>query len=1380
MAEREHILIGLVKEVLGPRHGYKEVLPYDQNPRDEYITGVLAPELAVGQPDLDGEVDELLLQSDVDQTEETSAEEDQDTQGFAAVPGAFTSPALDPRLQPRSIGLSFVIEVEEGTPYIEICATWARYREIDQKWERHPDYILLAQVAVTERRRTSAQLESKDDVSLRMRSSLIPGTGNRWKVWLYLVNGRVIPDKGKPITFDFVFQPQIRVNCVNGTRPVPVQEQESYVPGLRTGVLAEEEASLTMLYRERTAFARGHMCGATWREIDPERSHPRLPSPSDAPFAWTDRWLLAEEVQKQFSPADVRTEIVPVYPIGTPKLDWNSRGPAPILSPELLAETWSSVSLEAALRPLIAGYQAWIDAQYRIARSLPEGMQQVARGNIATCEETLQRLGEAIDLLTTDETARLAFCFANKAIALQAKWAGKKLVWRPFQLAFILLNVVPLVDPLHETRKMCDLLWIPTGGGKTESYLGLTAFTLALRRLQAREGDSTGEDCTGAGVGVISRYTLRLLTIQQFRRALGLITACEMLRVQNLEAGSVGWRPADCSREDNWLWGGTRFSAGLWVGSGVTPNGLFSIKAKINDRFTIFPGALDILKDIRSDYNGPDMKLRKETERTKVESGGEPAQVLSCPCCAAMLAVPNDGLAPGRYTMHFTFTGGRTSGLSAASFDGTGFSIIVEDAQIAQMAGMSCRALTMTLLLDKRVEHRQFDSWWYENVLSRLGEGATLLAARPARAGYLILNYENSRDNSNKCDFEIYCPSPTCDLNNRLWAEQVPLARSIESVSSDRGGLTAQGWMAKQGCAALPGDAGWQWQDVPTFFQPLKGREVVAGRMPVPAYTTDDQVYHRCPSLLIATVDKFARLAHEGKASSIFGNVEFYHSRWGYYREGCPPHGDSSLATKYKDHPSGHSRGNALHTQVPAFAPPDLILQDELHLIEGPLGSMVGLYETVIDLLCQRPYKGKRIGPKYIASTATVRQAATQVRALFNRELAQFPPSAVNASDRFFALDSDEHPLDSELPGRLYVAICAPGKGAQTPIVRMWSGLMQTAFKRRAVADINELDRYWTLVGYFNAIRELAGALALYRQDITEWIKWMRKREGGLVGQDGNPDDQMRQLTEENRIELSSRVSSTELPSRLEVVGKRMPSAVDAVFSTSMFGTGVDIDRLGLMVVHGQPKTTAAYIQATGRVGRQGGGLVVTFFRAGRPRDLDHYEFFTGYHRALYRYVEPITVAPFSPRARERALGPLSVILLRHGRNVAFNWRIQQRLMGAYHARPYWMADHRRDREVELIPDLLEARAATQPEGRRPPAGVTRQESSSELDRWAAAAREYPDADKFVYHESSYAMPPSRHVILGDPQHRIQGLTEVYENAPQSLREVEETTGFRD
>jgi hypothetical protein len=1368
VAERNYILIDLVKEVLGPRLGPHEVLLDTQNPRDEYITGVLAPARAPRQPDdIEADSDEVI--------EETTSEEDQDTQGLAIVPGVF-SPALDPKALPRSIGLSFTVEADSDTqPQIEVCATWARYRQQQQGWQRYPSVCLTGPVGV-ENNEWSADI----GVSLQLRSRMI--SNGRWRISLFLVNTTQVDEAQPTGTGDYIFQPQIRTHCCTGTKLIPVHTvEDSSLTDNLTGSLAVEDASLSLLYRERTALARGHLCGVTWKAIDPERPHTTLPSPAEAPFAWTDGILVAETEQEKFSPADVRTEMVPCYPIEAPSMNWREEyGSNPVLDPEVLAETWQSIQMQERLLPLVEGYEAWLAGQRTQIVGLSATQQSMAETHLQYCHEAAQRMREAVEILANDGDVRLAFCFANKAIAVQSRWnntlrgrTDEVLNWRPFQLAFILLNIAALANPLHSDRRTCDLLWFPTGGGKTEAYLGLAAFTLALRRRRSRQ--NAAGDQTGAGVGVFSRYTLRLLTIQQFRRALGVITACEMLRVYNLDQSGqpVGWRPKEYTSQEHFLWGGIRFSAGLWVGGGVTPNNQISIGPVPGSRGMVFyVGALDILQGAGKDYQGPNSALRKAIKQSShLEKDGEPAQVVSCPCCGSTLAVPDDGLGPGQHTLHFAFHNGRTTTPLPTQLQSGSYSLSVDTVNIVSHTAANYRTLSLTFTIpdDSRLSANQIDEWWHQQIGPVLGQDVSLVAARPARPGYFILTYVDNRNKSHQCDFDIYCPNPKCELNQYAWVEQVPLSRLTRSTSASSGAQMQLMPINTGGISDLPKSPGLEWQEVPEYFR-AGVDQPVSNRIPIPAFTVDDQIYHRCPSLVIATVDKFARLAFEPKAASLFGYVDHYHSRWGYYRAGSPPSGSSSLPTNHQPHPTGFARGHQLHKQVVPFLTPDLILQDELHLIEGPLGSMVGLYETAVDLLCQRQQQNQTIIPKYVASTATIRQAESQVQSLFDRKLAQFPPSALSADDRFFAYDQEVHPLESERPGRLYVAVCAPGKGVQTPIVRIWSRLLQIIHERlQTNSSLSELDRFYTLVGYFNAIRELAGALSLYRQDIPERMEF---QSGANV----------RRL--ERPLELSSRASSLDLPMLLERLKVSAPRAQDAVLATSMFGTGVDVDRLGLMVVHGQPKTTAAYIQATGRVGRQGGGLVVTFFRASRPRDLDHYEFFTGYHRALYRYVEPITVAPFSPRARERGLGPLSVILLRQGQllsgqSVHADWKVQQRLSGAYYALAYRMNANRYDPEVVILPELLEARASQQSDGRRPVAGATEQEAASELDRWAALAGQFPDTNQFVYSEPAMTRSPERHVVLGDVQHQSQGLNEVFENAPQSLREVEETTGFR-
>ena len=270
-------------------------------------------------------------------------------------------------------------------------------------------------------------------------------------------------------------------------------------------------------------------------------------------------------------------------------------------------------------------------------------------------------------------------------------------------------------------------------------------------------------------------------------------------------------------------------------------------------------------------------------------------------------------------------------------------------------------------------------------------------------------------------------------------------------------------------------------------------------------------------------------------ASAIFGNVNRYDSLWGYHRDVSPPDTGKAKPGKCSD--------------VAQFEPPDLIVQDELHLIEGPLGSMVGLYETAVDALATGHSGSLTFAPKYVASTATTKQAVTQIRALFNREFHQFPSSGLTALDNFFSSGAEGHPLD-ERAGRLYVGVCCPGKGPQTPTVRIWSSLLQTAerIRKSNPGKVSELMPYWTIVGYFNAIRELAQARSLYRQDIPDWIK----RMDGATNARSNEDT--------NMLELNSNVGSAEVSAVLERLEKE--EAIDAVMATSMFGTGVDIDRL--------------------------------------------------------------------------------------------------------------------------------------------------------------------------------------------------------------------------
>jgi hypothetical protein len=715
---------------------------------------------------------------------------------------------------------------------------------------------------------------------------------------------------------------------------------------------------------------------------------------------------------------------------------------------------------------------------------------------------------------------------------------------------------------------------------------------------------------------------------------------------------------------------------------------------------------------------------------------GEPAQILNCPCCGSILAVPKDGLGANAegHTIHLVMKGSVNPEFLLSQV------IPLDEMVSAPIFSASNKStadeyitLSMTFSLKEgsRVLAGKLDDWWKNKVKPCLS--AKLVPFRISRAGYFRKSYIGKQGKENIENFELYCPNQNCELNtDKKWNEKVPIKFNNQCMGS-----------------LLDTSNNFAWEEPIEAFK----QSSYSLRIPISAFTVDDQIYSRIPCLLVATVDKFARLAFEPRAGALFGNINHYHSRTGYYRDNAGTDSPS---------PKTHIK------RVNPLSQPDLILQDELHLIEGPLGSMVGLYETAVETLCEQTAQGKIISPKYIASTATVRQSQSQVRCLFDRDVFQFPPLSLSAADSFFArTPANVHPVDTDvngqhLSGRLYVAVCAPGKGAQTPIVRLYSSMLQSIWelKQEGYSD-NDCDPFWTLVGYFNAIRELAGALTLYRQDIPERLRYIaeaREVSARVPGEE---------------IELSSRKDSTELPGLLTSLSQELPEAKDIVLSTSMFGTGVDIDRLGLMIVNGQPKTTSSYIQATGRVGRSQGGLVITFFRASRPRDLDHYEFFTGYHRAIYRYVEPITVTPFAARARERGMGAVAVALLRQAREiqgvaVAPEW--------AAKTNAFFMQSVRNSAsELQVINDLINRRSQIQLEIRRPPEDQVDREVRGGFDRWQTVAE---NESNLAYEEYAIDKDPTMPVVLGDEQHQERNFSVVYRNAPQSLREVEGMTRF--
>lgn len=748
----------------------------------------------------------------------------------------------------------------------------------------------------------------------------------------------------------------------------------------------EDEKSNLLLFRNKKTFAVGHGCSPSWNDND---------------IDFTD---------------SITTEAIPVYEI-------KPIVPNELKSVELKMFDLSDLSdndITDNLVKLNAEYESWINEQEEIAnKELKDELLETALRHIESCRLCLQRMEEGVELLNSNEKVNRAFRLMNRAMLLQqlhysietrnwiidkgnitglkdaiipdinnsTTWNQGLGAWRPFQLAFILMNLNSMFDANHPDREMVDLIWFPTGGGKTEAYLGLSAFTIFLKRLK---------DKSDSGTTVLMRYTLRLLTAQQFQRAASLICACDKIRKEN---------------EDEL--GAERISIGLWVGE-LTPNKRDAAKK-----------AFQIMEQGREEDN--------------------PFIVLKCPWCGSQMGY-------------------------------------LKEARTNKVKGYKRR---------------------------KIGTKETIV---------------------------YQCDNQQCDFSK--------------------------------------------------------------SEFNLPLIVIDEDIYDRPPTLLIGTVDKFAMLPWRPEAKTLFG-----------------------------------FRGNER-----PFSPPELIIQDELHLISGPLGSMVGLYETMIEELCTE----NNVKPKIIASSATISRAKEQINSLYGRgtnNVNIFPAQCLNAGDSFFAYE------DTTSTGRIYTGIFASALPSHaTAQVRVLSALLQSV-KSIPVSDEKERDPYWTALTYFNSIRELGHAATLIRADIREYMNsiWIRKAIKG---------DKRRFINRD--IELTSRINSNDIPEYLEQLSKswtgdKSEYPVDICLATNMISVGVDISRLGLMTVIGQPKTTSEYIQATSRVGRskKGPGLVFTIYNCSKPRDRSHFEHFQEYHSKIYSKVEPTSVTPFSAPARERALHAILVGLIR-------------------------------------------------------------------------------------------------------------------------------------
>ena len=276
----------------------------------------------------------------------------------------------------------------------------------------------------------------------------------------------------KPEISSCIFQPSIRINLSEDTEIIDPAEN------------AYTDEKLYFLYRKRPAKARGHMCSAVWKEIDYLEDEV-----FDKDVLWSDGIHFGDEC-KQFMTPDLRTEFIPLTPIPAPSFDWDPEfGDCPELSAYKISENWNIDDIEKTLSPLIDGYRSWIDSNHKKGEKLND-KKEIVDDILEDQEKTLERINDGIKILKNDYNSRLAFCFANRTIYLQNHWKNnkKEFVWRPFQLAFFLMNIESIYNEKSPDREILDLLWIPTGGGKTEAYMGIMAFTIALRRIRASKG----------------------------------------------------------------------------------------------------------------------------------------------------------------------------------------------------------------------------------------------------------------------------------------------------------------------------------------------------------------------------------------------------------------------------------------------------------------------------------------------------------------------------------------------------------------------------------------------------------------------------------------------------------------------------------------------------------------------------------------------------------------------------------------------------------------------------------------------------------------------------------------------------------------------------
>ena len=1496
---RTHLVKSLYENLLGPQNGPNETI---EQPYVKYQIGILEScyhsnlEKDIISPSDDKNPGERSKSADL------LASIDNDVQwpdSEIDTAGSF------------SLGLSFVLKGK--SPKIQICTTWGRYvrkPNIPQSlglFERKPNHHLtewlnVADYAVKSKEPIKLLVKdtknkiTKDGAELWIKTKKDHSKNDAWAVQIFLVNRTTYQDKDpktkKPKRQDEtirIFQPQIRVKI------------DEY-PNL--GVLGRDTDEDALYYYRNKTKARGFQCGSIWKEIDPE-------TPEDnnefRTFSWPDANAVPEEIRKDFMPSHIRTEYLPVYSINQPEVSPRN------YDADFFADTWSPEKIrhdpENGLQRLLDEYNNWISNQRKSLEEDPDIsdiLKEQGMKSLDDCEDSCKQIEKGIDFICNDERARLAFCFMNsvmsekrkndyKQIATDLRKVGKekeanelqKLNWREFQMAFILQSLRGVAGIDKNEQKVADVLWFPTGGGKTEAYLGITAFTISYRRLLS-ENETKNQDGeilnNDGGVCVISRYTLRLLTIQQFQRSLGVFVVSDLRRIQNwipksIKLDSLKFENEDLNKKfiSKDLWGDSRFSIGMWIGGDATPT-----------RFAHMPGGnkgkaiLNAEGVLISSREREKRFPRSWYEKPK----GDPTQVKNCPVCNNVLSLPehDDKL----HNLQITWVVKTPKSIDTlekiqkSEFEGQiiklnekpSFSLISEcdDGKFFVRVNMAIKILGK---IDKLRD--TIDSWWADFVNKNFvsGDLESLCSTRASMPGYFFL----TRDGDNRpYDFVIHCTNFDCELNKQKRSEIL-----TENFT------------------------------IPIPFQIKESKKIFSTSVPISAYTVDEQIYAKCPTFIIATSDKFASLPWDPRCASLFGNIDCMHENFGYGRRTCFENPKTTnvplLNTKnVRLVPESSELSNCKR-----FLPPSLIIQDELHLIEGPLGSMVGVYEMAVDVLS----RNEENRPKYIASSATIKEASSQIGTIFRKDISIFPRPGIFSSDNFFSKVNEDSTCTKETAGRLYLGMCSAKSTYELPI-KATAIIMSEIHKIRENPELygiskdveKAVDPYWTSVSYFSDLQLMSRFSSFYGDDIERDVKkfsalrtetgeisdvkkfpkgtrlipikpnidlevwgvsvycqntkgsisvalyednsktgkllWKSKKRkcsngenpfysdekiydikkdkniwlaiindseettfhrvtsseswyefvknpleddynfpeilGETISITDNPirvelTGKRRDLQNSNMIQLSSDTKSEDLPKHLEKLSQNLE--IDALLTSPVFGTGIDIDRLSLMNIMNQPKTTSGYIQASGRVGRREPGLVITWLRARRARDLDHYENFVGYHRKIHNFVEPVTANPFSDESLELGLGPIIVSILRNAKKISSTVIDSEWADDPAGTLRILRHKHGDSDEVNAVSKVLDEIASSLfiPPFRRN--SGFKQIIENQLNKWLTLAINMKNDDEpFIYGERNPNKPVENNVVLGSGFHERRGFQSAYNNTRSSMRDTESTAIF--